>query len=452
MQHRAIALQGPHFRTKTTGFPCQSRPNGVKRGKRHMAEPQNIAYLVPQFPGQTHIFFWREIRALEAMGAGVHLFSTRLPPPGLISHDWSAEAIARTEYLGRADPFAALSGLAAVPYWRWRRDLLRGGRGLWRDIAICAPAAARLAKACRTRGITHIHAHSCGRAALIAALAARITGLPYSLTLHGPLCDYGPGQGLKWRDAAFGLVITRKILDEVRTEIGPDLPRRVLIQPMGVDTEAFRRETPYQPAQKHEVIRIFACGRLNIVKGHQDLMKAVALLTERGLQVVLDIAGEDDDGGNGYRCELQATLDAAGLGGKVRLLGAISSDQVREHLHAAHIFVLASWHEPLGVAYMEAMASGVPTIGTDAGGVPELITHGKTGWLVAPKSPDALADAIQSIATDPALAARLGEAGQRLIEARFHSAIGAETLLSEMRKPAAPALANIRAETASRQT
>ncbi|MCB1367383.1 MAG: glycosyltransferase family 4 protein [Rhodobacteraceae bacterium] len=419
-----------------------------------MAEPPNIAYLVPQFPGQTHIFFWREIKALEAMGTGVHLFSTTLPPPGLISHDWSDEAIGRTEYLGRADPLAALRGLAAVPFWRWRNDLGRGGRALWRDLLICAPAAARLARACRRRGITHIHAHSCGRAALIAALAAEMTGLPYSLTLHGPLCDYGPGQGLKWRGAAFGLVITRKILGEIRAEIGPDLPRRVPIQPMGVDTEALRRKTPYQPARKDEVIRVFACGRLNIVKGHQDLMQAVSLLAERGLKVELDIAGEDDDGGNGYRRELEALLEAKGLTGRVRLLGAISSDQVRDRLHAAHIFVLASWHEPLGVAYMEAMASGVPTIGTDAGGVPELITHGETGWLVAPKSPEALADAIQTIAADPALATRLGEAGQRLIEARFHSAIGAETLLSEMAKAGAmPARHGITTSAkASRQT
>ena len=55
------------------------------------------------------------------------------------------------------------------------------------------------------------------------------------------------------------------------------------------------------------------------------------------------------------------------IDGNARLLGAISAAEVRRQLLAADVFVLASWHEPLGVAYMEAMACGVPTIGTDAG-------------------------------------------------------------------------------------
>ena len=57
-----------------------------------MSLPQKLGYLVPQFPGQTHIFFWREIAALEAMGVAPVLFSTRRPPPGLIAHDWSQAA------------------------------------------------------------------------------------------------------------------------------------------------------------------------------------------------------------------------------------------------------------------------------------------------------------------------------------------------------------------------
>jgi glycosyltransferase involved in cell wall biosynthesis len=115
-------------------------------------------------------------------------------------------------------------------------------------------------------------------------------------------------------------------------------------------------------------------------------------------------------------------------------LGAISAAEVRRRLLAADVFVLASWHEPLGVAYMEAMACEVPTIGTDAGGVRELITHGETGMLVPPRAPEALADAIAALAADPALCARLSKAGRAHVVAQFRSALGAETLLAGMRR------------------
>jgi glycosyltransferase involved in cell wall biosynthesis len=207
-----------------------------------------------------------------------------------------------------------------------------------------------------------------------------------------------------------------------------------MVQPMGVDTEDFKRDTPYQPPMPGAPLRLFSCGRLHRVKGHQDLLSAVRLLLDRGIDVQLDIAGEDDAGGAGYRAELQAHLEALHLGAHARLLGAISGPEVRRHLLAADVFALASWHEPLGVAYMEAMACGVPTIGTDAGGVRELIDSGESGLLVPPKAPEVLADAIAALAADPALCARLSEAGRARVVRDFRSSQGAETLIAGARR------------------
>ena len=111
------------------------------------------------------------------------------------------------------------------------------------------------------------------------------------------------------------------------------------------------------------------------------------------------------------------------------LLGAIDAGAVRQKLLAAHLFVLASWHEPLGVAYMEAMSCGVPTIGTDAGGVSEMITSGETALLVEPKNPAMLAEAIQRLAASPKELDRLSRAGRAHIVAHYRSALGAETLI-----------------------
>lgn len=390
-----------------------------------MTGTPKIGYFVPQFPGQTHIFFWREIMEMEARGAQVQLFSTRPPPPGLIAHDWSGQAMARTIYLGKVRPLQALATLPALP----RADMRREGPDFTRDLALSASAARQLVQHCRRLGIAHVHVHSCGRAALTAALAQRMGGLAYSLTLHGPLSDYGPGQRFKWRGAAFATIITAKLLAEVQAELSPDLPARLLIQPMGVDTDALRRDAPYVPCQTGETLRLFSCGRLNMVKGHQDLMQAVRLLLDRGQPVSLDIAGQDDDGGSGYRQTLQDRITELGLGAHVRLLGAVGAETVRAHLLGAHIFVLASWHEPLGVALMEAMSCEVPTIGTAAGGVAELITDGLDGVLVPPKEPETLADAIAALAADPARCLTLGQVGRARIVTGFRAGIGAQTLL-----------------------
>lgn len=397
-----------------------------------MPEPLNLGYLVPQFPGQTHIFFWREIADLERLGVAPHLFSTRHPPPGLVSHDWSEQAMARTTYLGRPTPGHAVSGLLLAPW----RAILREGQGVTflKDVLICLPAARALMAACRLRGIAHVHAHSCGRAALICALARLMGGPSYSLTLHGALSDYGPVQGFKWRHASFATIITHKLIAEMREVLGTDLPADVRVQPMGVDTEDFKRDTPYQPPAPGAPLRLFSCGRLHRVKGHQDLLTSLRLLLDRGIDVQLDIAGEDDAGGSGYRAELQAHLDALDLSAHARLLGAVSGAEVRRHLLAADVFVLASWHEPLGVAYMEAMACGVPTIGTDAGGVHELIDHGESGLLVPPQSPEVLAEAIAMLADDPALCARFSKAGRARVVQDFRSSQGAETLIAGARR------------------
>lgn len=394
-----------------------------------------LGYLVPEFPGQTHAFFWREIKALERLGADVRPISTRLPRRSLISHDWAADAIARTAYLLPAD-LRSLSSAARhaslVP------RLMHAGRaalGAGEASAVGAqllqalPLAARLHRLARAEGLAHLHVHSCARSALVALLARRMGGPAYSLTLHGPLADYGPGQGLKWSGATFGTVITEALHGELTAQLGPLLPDRVLIQPMGVDTDAFRRSGTYRPYDGTGPLKLFSCARLNPVKGHRELISAVARLRTEGLAVRLVIAGEDDQGGEGFRSVVAAHITALGLGGEVVLLGAVGEAEVRRQLLEAHMFVLASWHEPLGVAYMEAMSCGLPVIGTAAGGVAELIREGVDGVLVPPRNVEELVAAIRALARDPARCRALGTAGRSRIEAGFSAQRGAETLL-----------------------
>lgn len=393
-----------------------------------------IGYAAPEFPGQTHTFFWREILGLEALGAEVVPISTRPPPRHVMPHDWSAAAAARTIYLASTAPGAAARTGLGWPgaLWGLRGDMARQGAGDAARMAAMAPFAAALVRHARALALDHVHVGSCGQTALIAAMARRLGGPPYSLTLHNPVTIFGPLQPYKWGHAAFGSVITRALRDDLETRYGPHLPDDVFVQSMGVDTDRFRRPAPYAPWDGEGPFRIFCCGRLNRVKGHEELIAAVADLRAAGLPAELRIAGEDDAGGQGYRRQLEVALAERDMGGAVTLLGAVGEDRILAELLAAHAFALASHAEPLGVAYMEAMSCELPVVGTRAGGVPEMIEDGATGLLVPPKDPAALAAALRRLAETPDLARAMGRTARTVVEERFRAAIGAERIFERI--------------------
>jgi len=394
-----------------------------------------IGYFIPEFPGQTHIFFWREMQALREIGIEPEVVSTRLPDRSIISHTWAEEAQGATRYLYPPTPLAALGALWTL----FRAGPLGWGRSIWTLLVSQGPFVyrvrlllllffgAELGWLARRAGWSHVHVHSCGDAANVAMFARRLTGLSYSLTLHGPLRDYGPNQKQKWTHSTFALVITRRLREEVQKELAGFLPPSLDLAPMGVDLRRFERRSPYVPWPGSGEFRLFACGRLNPCKGHDDLLRVVARLREEGVDARLEIAGADDVGG-GCREGLERLRGELQLGDKVRLLGAVSEEEIRRRLSEAHAFVLGSLEEPLGVAIMEAMALSVPVVVTGAGGVGELVQDGVDGLLVPPRDPARMAAALLTLVRDPALAERLGRSGRARIESSFHSGVGAAAL------------------------
>lgn len=413
-----------------------------------------LGYLVPEFPGQTHGFFWRETVVLRQLRIHPDIVSTRRPRQDSANKEWGGQADRLTTYLVPSSPPDIGSML---------REVLKPGRSRMAEILrvtqemsgtpahpflhprrICAFAkqlawlalGARLSGLARERGWQHVHVHSCGNAANIALYAHLVSGLPYSLTLHGPLSDYGPNQATKWAHAAFSIVITNELHGEVRRALGSAVPRHLAVASMGVDAEVFSRAAPYAPWSGNGAFRIFSCGRLNPSKGHDVLLAAVAEMRQAGADVELTIAGEDESGGGGYHLELKRLIDRHGLQHHVRLLGAVPSGRVRQELDRSHAFALASHAEPLGVAIMEAMCMGVPVVATAAGGVPELVLDG-TGLLVSPGNPQELAGALMRLMTDPELCKALGVAGRDRAGTAFGHRRSAEVLAQMVRSVAA---------------
>lgn len=394
-----------------------------------------IAILAPAFPAPTHTFILRELKALCELGADVRVFSTRRPRRRFEAAEGFSSIVDSVNYL-------TIPGIRSVLglFPRKARSNLKEfvsaacseGKVSLKDFLICLPYAMAFAERCRKDGIDHIHVHMASRSALTAAIASRISGIPYSITHHGRLSDFGLCQPFKWRKAKFGIIITRYLLDELRAEISDDAPRDLVVQPMGVDSERFKRTRPYEPRKSDETFRLFSCGRLHRIKGHDILVRAVAQLVAAGEDIRLEFAGGEPYERSTYKRELEELIARLGVEKHVKLAGILSEDGVRSRLLEAHGFALASRFEPFGVVYLEAMSCGVPTIGTRQGGVPEIIVDGESGFLVPPDDPKALADRIRVLMRDETAAERMSRTARSTVKDRFPIDASARIILDRV--------------------
>lgn len=157
-------------------------------------------------------------------------------------------------------------------------------------------------------------------------------------------------------------------------------------------------------------------GKLGKAKGVYDLLQAGAMLRERCPMLRLAM------GGDGDLAAMQEKIDALGVTQQVELLGWVQGEQKLGLLDSCRIYVLPSYMEGLPMSILEAMAHGVPVIATAIGGIPDAIEDGVEGYLLAPGDAAGLADCIERLLNDAALAQRMGAAGRRKVERHFCAA------------------------------
>lgn len=377
-----------------------------------------IGYLVPEFPSQTHAFFWREVTALRRLGSRVELLSTRRPPPDACRHAFADEASRSTHYvfpprvgvalwallkrpLGTLRGLAYVAGLSQTP---WQRRLKLFGLLL---------SAADLVEHAKTRGIAHVHIHSCADAAHLGALASVLGGLRYSLTLHGDLDVYGTDHRHKVARASFVACVTQPLQMQLRQATGLTAERSPLLW-MGVESQRFRRTGP-RTAPAGE-LRALTVARLNPTKGHRFALAAVAKARERGVRVQYRIAGEGPERG-----EIEREIERLGLQSQVTLLGTTSEDTVLSLLQDSDVLLLTSvgQGEAAPVAVMEAMSCGLPVVCSIIGGTRDMIEHGHDGFLCAQEDVQAIAGHLVQLAGDASLRERIGVAARRKAESAF---------------------------------
>ncbi len=390
-----------------------------------------IGYLVPQFPSQTHAFFWREVCALREMGQSVILLSTREPEASACSHAFAASARSETVYLNQVT-LGDISLLAARGWRSWLalHYVFSLRESTWKEkcrLLLLIPCAARLLRVAREKGLEHVHIHSCADAAHLGALAMMLGDLPYSVTVHGDLPVYGKDHDDKFAQASWVAAVTRPLHNQVVTRTRMAACKVPVIW-MGVDTGCFHSKLV--TGSGAGPLKFVTVARLIAQKGHHDALQAIALLRERGVEISYTIAGVGP-----HEAEIRNEIQRLNLWDSVTLAGNLSEEAVRSLLESSDAFVLPSYGlgEAAPVSVMEAMACGLAVIATRIGGTPDMISHLEDGLLVPQRDVALLAEAMQVIANDVELRARLGRAARAKAVEMFDHKVNAAKLLEWIR-------------------
>jgi glycosyltransferase involved in cell wall biosynthesis len=174
----------------------------------------------------------------------------------------------------------------------------------------------------------------------------------------------------------------------------------------GLDLESFI----HQGKDGSNRVRFTYAGHFGAHKGVPLLVEAVKALSDAERErMTLFLAGE-----GGLAEQLRHDVARAGLGGTIRFLGQVPNDRINEVFRQTDVFILPSvWHENHPVTITEAMAAGTAVIGSNAGGIPELVEHCVTGLLIEPRSVASLVQAMRTYIDTPELARTHGMEGRR---------------------------------------
>jgi glycosyltransferase involved in cell wall biosynthesis len=202
-------------------------------------------------------------------------------------------------------------------------------------------------------------------------------------------------------------VISRALHKEA-VRIAPSVASKVHLIPNGVDLEFWRppdgRSLSTGAGSKELVVSV---GRLAHVKGHDVLIRAFASVVSQRPAAQLVIVGEGD-----RRAWLERIVAELGMEDHVRLVGALEPDAVRAYLWHASVFVLPSRSEGMGLALLEAMATGTPSVAAAVGGVPE-VAEGGAALLVPAEDVSALALVLVELLSSEETRASLAAVGRR---------------------------------------
>ncbi len=263
--------------------------------------------------------------------------------------------------------------------------------------------------------------------------AKRDLGLPFAQTFHALGEIKRREQGENDPSPPERQAVEQRILDEVDlvlatcpaeveelTTLYDADPSRLTVVPCGVDHRTFRpvdRDAAREMLGLSDRPTVVYVGRLVARKGVDTLVEAFALLPRRLNARLVIVGGEP--GGSPEAARLAALAEYLDISEKVCFAGSRPQEDLRHYYGAADVAVSVPHYEPFGMTPLEAMACATPVVGARVGGIKTSVANGETGYLVPPRDPEALAERVLRLLSDPALQFRVGRAARRRIEEHY---------------------------------
>ena len=427
-----------------------------------------LGVVVSQFPEMHETFVVREVAALRDGGIPLRIYSLKRCRDRIV-HPEAQALLGQAACLAWDDPLVWMAGfgeLAAHP--------LRGLAGLgwalrhhaWPPVTLAKALvvwvqALALARRMRRDGITHIHAHWATMPTTAAVIISRRLSIPFSFTAHAwDIFVRNPSLTAKIQLAERVITCTEYNRSHLAARC-PEAAGKILLNYHGVDVATFQRaggegrgtlearswklearesSAPFPvssfqfPASDTRPL-LLSVGRLVETKGYGILLEAYARLKAKGIAFRAVIVGQGP-----LRQALQRRLAALGLSDAVELRPAMSRDELRALYGQAFAFVLPSVVAPSGDrdgipnVVLEAMAMGLPVVSTTVSGIPEAVQDRRTGLLVPPGDPNALARAVEVLLRRPRYAAVMGDQGRMWAETQFSGHQHMQRLVVQMRE------------------
>jgi teichuronic acid biosynthesis glycosyltransferase TuaC len=260
-----------------------------------------------------------------------------------------------------------------------------------------------------------VHAHyavPAGDATLRWMRRRHRTGTPLVVSVHGGDLSYTAARSVRGRRVvtevlrAADAVIANSELTRGRVEELTAEPARLRVIHPGADLR--------EPAQRHPDPTLVTVAHLEPHKSQDDVVRALAALSGRHPRLRYVLVGQGPD-----RAPLEQLARSLGVGDRVRFTGALSHEAAMAELARCHLHVMASRHDAFGVAHIEAMAAGLPTIAGAGTGAEDIARAGGGAVMVRAGDLSALVRAIDGLLGDPERCRELGEAARRTVQEHF---------------------------------
>ena len=349
-----------------------------------------VAYIANEFPSPLEPYVSDEITELRRRGAQVICCSgKRVSLNGLsLTERAFWEETRFFQPLSDGELMRGVRRLASdrSKLWHVLRPLLweRGASPTRRLRALGHTVmGAALAEQLAPLKVEHIHAHHGYFASWMALTAARLLGIGFSFTLHGSdLLQRADLLPAKLRACLFCVTVSDFNREYILRNYPSTPAGKIIVQRLGVDRVLpWPTSTPAVDVNQRRRFCLLSVGRLHRVKDYHFLLQACAVLQDQGLDFVCWIVGEGPE-----RPALERQIAAAGLRGRVYLIGHVPRADLSGYYRYADLVVTTSKSEGIPVVLMEAMAHEKLVLAPAITGIPELVEHQRTGFLYQPGS------------------------------------------------------------------